>query len=147
MAESVSQDFDRSGTSRKVFVENTSKWDYSEEFRGRMIIVPANGKIVMQILEAERFLGRSKPPAQYTVHGDLAPGSPPPKALKIVEFTPEEVKKIEGKSLDDVKKEKAEAEKKAAFGCAICPASFGSEKGLRMHVTRVHPEYEPVSSE
>ena len=143
----LAQDVERAYINRKVKIENTSDYDYVEDFRGETWTIKAHSFIVRPILAAERFLGQPKFPAYYLPDGKtLAPGSPPPKALRIVELTPKEIQEIEGKTVEDVKKDVQKAKDKMKNMCAICGATFAHEKGLQGHTTRMHPEYEPVSS-
>lgn len=127
--------------SRKVWVLNRYQEDYRETFKGREIVVPANGKkeLLMPVLEANRFLSR---PSVIVTQNDLRPdGSYPsiPKALYIQELSTEERAQLEGKSADQVKLElKKEASLKM---CSVCGDSFPSEQGLKIHVRRKHAEY------
>jgi hypothetical protein len=143
-------DIDRGTANRKVWIINTSKYVYSEDFRGDKITVPPFGekKVLLGWLAANRFLGQGKPPARYLPDNiTLAPGSPPPKALKIVELTSDERLEIEGKTKADVVKEVKKEEEMAKLKCAICGGQFLGQKGLKTHCTKMHPEFEPVSSE
>jgi hypothetical protein len=127
---------------RKVWVVNSFNQDYTEEFRGEKITVPANGekKLMMPILAAERFLGQGKYPAQYLPNGQLAPGNLP-KALKIVELTPEEVKVHVGKSDEQLAEEILAEKAKAKGQCQICGGVFPNEHGLKIHVAKMHPDF------
>jgi hypothetical protein len=149
MANEMAQDIDRSSINRKVWIINTSKYEYTENFRGSPITVPPNGekKTLMTILAAERFKGQPKAPAEYLPNGQLAPNSPKPKALQIVELTDEEREKIEGKSKEQVAKDVKKEEQAEKSVCSICGGKFKGEMGLKVHLKAMHPEYEPVSSE
>jgi hypothetical protein len=130
-------------SNRKVWVINNWTDDYTEEFQGVKITVPKNGKkeLLMPVIEASVFLGQGKPPAVFAPDGKtLTPGSFPPKMLKTVELTPEEIEKLDGGVEARVTKFK-EDEAKAKGTCSICGSEF-TEKGLKLHVQRIHPEYE-----
>jgi hypothetical protein len=126
--------------SRKVWVLNRYSEDYRETWKGREIVVKANGEkeLLMPVLEANRFLGR---PSVVVTQNDLRPdGSFPviPKALYIVELTKEERMKIEGKSEPEVQKLNM---------CSVCGDSFPTEKGLGLHVRRKHSDLTAVKDE
>lgn len=133
-------------SSRKVWVVNQHTETYSEEFRGRRIDIPANSRkeVLMPLLEAERFLGQPKAPGRQRPDGSW---ETPPKALKIVELTEDEIKKIEGKTSVDLKKELKEEEKSAKHSCAICGGEMKTPAALKRHITMNHPEFEPVKEE
>ncbi len=130
-------------SNRKVWVINDWKDDYTEEFQGVKVTIPGGGvkKTLMPIIEASVFLGQGKPPAVFAPDGKtLVPGSPPPKMLRTAELTPEEIESLDGGIAKRVSQAKAD-EEKARGTCSICGSSF-TEKGLKLHVQRIHPEYE-----
>lgn len=114
MAKAVqSTEFERQNLgSRKVWVLNRDTEDYSEEFRGQTVTVPANMKkeLLMPFLEARRFLGQPKAPANIKVDGTY---DTRPKALLTVELTDEEMEEIEGLSKKAID-QKVKAENKKA---------------------------------
>ena len=130
-------------SNRKVWVINNWTQDYTEEFQGVKITIPKNGekKVLMPVIEASVFLGQGKPPAVFAPDGKtLTPGSYPPKMLQQIELTPDEIDQLDGGVEARIAKVK-EDEDKAKGTCSICGAEF-TEKGLNLHVQRIHPEYE-----
>ena len=131
--------------SRKVYVCNRYHEAYRETWKGREIVVPPNGEkeLLMPVLEANRFLGR---PTVVVTQNDLRPdGSFPqiPKALYIVELTRDERKKLEGKTDEDLDKEKNQK----LNLCSVCGDSFPTEKGLGLHVRFKHSDKTAVKDE
>ncbi len=109
-----STEFSRTLTgSRKVWVLNSHTEDYVEEFRGDKVRVPANNEkaLIMPYLEARRFLGQPKAPAEVGVDGKFITG---PKALRTVELTDEEFSDFEGKSSKELEKIAKEDNRKAS---------------------------------
>ena len=130
-------------SNRKVWVINNWNQDYTEEFQGKKWTIPSNGKkeVLMPVIEASVFLGQGKPPAVFLPDGKtLAPGSLPPKMLQTVELTAEEIEKLDG-GIEKRKLRAKEEEDQAKGECSICGVHL-TEKGLKLHVQRIHPEYE-----
>lgn len=132
---------------RPVWVVNDFDYDrhpeigevpYREDFRGETIEIPARGKIKMPYLAAERFIGQPTMPSNLC---RLPNGKYVnlPKALKIVEFTEAELKEVglSKKALETAEKDDADKVKRT---CTICGQVAASEKGLKIHVTKNHPD-------
>jgi hypothetical protein len=133
--------------SRKVWVLNRWTEPYRENFKGREIVVPPNGKkeLLMPVLEANRFLSR---PAVIVTSQEIRPdGTYPviPKALYIQELSVEERADMEGKPVETIEKEQKEAA--SLKMCSVCGDSFKNEAGLKIHLGRAHPEYVPLKEE
>ena len=131
--------------SRKVYVCNRYHEAYRETWKGREIVVKANGvkELLMPVLEANRFLGK---PTVVVTPAEIRPdGSFPmvPKALYILELTKQERMKLEGKTEKEVEEQ---AEKKLNM-CSVCGDSFPTEKGLGLHVRFKHSDKTAVKDE
>jgi hypothetical protein len=118
---------------------------YEETWRGTKYVIPPNGKkqVIMKQLAARRFLHQPYiaaealrlPNGQYT---DV------PKALKIVEMTKDEM--IEhGYNPKDYKL--AERDETTTLYCHLCGSLTASEKGLKIHMSKMHPEAQTVEDE
>ena len=129
----------RGDTNRKVWVINSYHEAYEEEFRGKAYVIPPNGekKVLMPFLAANRFLGQVTPIPEQLPNGNF---KSPPKALQIVELTEEE--KLSG---DQVKG--PDPEEQVSLKCMLCGTQAISEKGLKIHMTKIHPHAEPVKDE
>lgn len=124
---------------RKVWVLNRHpEKPYSEEFRGETVTIEAGGKkgkdSLMDLITAEKFLSRPTQPQTFDSAGrETSMGKP----LYIEELTHEEVMKYDPRNAENLRKE--------ANNCMICGAEIPTEQGLKLHVKRMHPDYEPVS--
>ena len=129
-------------TNRKVWVINDYTEPYTESFRGDEYTIPPNGekKVLMPFLAARRFLGQS-----VGVPDQLPDGSfkTPPKMLKTVELTAEEAEDVFG--ITNPEKVAKEAEAKAALVCTLCGTSLPTEQGMKVHMSRMHPDRTPVA--
>lgn len=101
------------GSNRLVWIVNHNRSDYTEEFRGEKLSIPANAekKVLMPFLAARRFLGQPKAPATVLADGTFLNM---PKALETVELTDEERMKHEGKTAEQIAAEAVEENKSAA---------------------------------
>lgn len=132
---------------RKVWVYNDWHQDYVEDFRGSPITIPAKGRKLMNLLEAERFIGQAKPLAKFLLDGKtLAKDSVLPKMLRLVELNDDELMDVEGKTRKDLAKEDKAEEKALSSACAICGGVFANKDGLKIHVARKHPDYQAVEA-
>lgn len=132
---------------RPVWVLNSFDKEYREVFRGEEIVVPPNNekKVKMPFLAANRFLHQPVTPAELLrLPNGTYKGVP--KALRIEELSDSDLR-AEGKSVESLNKEAKEADNKAKLTCAICGVQSTSEKGLKIHTTKAHPEFEPVKDE
>jgi len=135
---------------RKVYVVNSYHEPFVQEFRGTEIKVPPNGekKVIMNLLEAERFLSMFNPygcpPEEKLPNGDYPKGRMP-KALKIIEIEEDKVESIGKTTQAEVKAKIKEEEDKVKYACTICGHPTATEKGLKIHTTTKHPEWETIS--
>lgn len=129
--------------SRKVWVVNSNENDYEENFKGKVIKVPGNGKIIMDYLGAERFISSPVAPeiklpnGEYAIlNGKKMIGKP----LRIVELSDDERSKIEGKTREQVEKEDRQLEARLKFSCGKCTFVGESTKGLKIHIATKHED-------
>jgi hypothetical protein len=131
-----------------AWVVNHWREPYVMDLRGEKLVFPANGKkeFYTNRLRAERILSHPKQPARYLPDGfTLQPGSPPPQMLQVILMTEEEVAKVTGKTVKEVSRELEDHKKAGENACAICGQVCASPAGLKGHVTKAHPDYEPVA--
>lgn len=128
----------RAAAQRQVKIENRSDQDYTEEFRGDLWTVPAQGYIVKPILEANRFIGQFKRPLKMK-NGRWEPIERD-KPLRIVELNGKEREKVEGVTEQEHKASEEAENSKMANTCMKCGFSATSSKGLKVHVNALHPE-------
>jgi hypothetical protein len=133
---------------RKVWVLNRDSEPYTEEFRGQTITVPADEQkeTLMPYLSAEKFLSQPKCPAFTNSRGDYQVR---PKALYIQELTKQERIDMEGITQEQMEKEADRFEKATRNICTLCQDGkvFGSEKGLKVHMKKMHSDRAPVKDE
>ena len=130
-------------TRRKVWVLNRhlSK-TYREDYRGSMIEVPPKEEksILMDLITAEKFLGRPTMPQDFTPGGDeISMGKP----LYIKDLTKEEVEKYDPQAATWLGNVGQDAEK---FRCTICSKLTDGDASLKNHLETFHPNYKPVTS-
>lgn len=130
-------------TRRKVWVLNRhlSK-TYREEYRGSMIEVPPKEEksILMDLITAEKFLGRPTMPQDFAPNGDeVSMGKP----LYIKELTKDETEKYDPKAATWLNPDGIDTEK---YRCTICGKLQDSDASLKDHLETFHPNYKPVTS-
>jgi len=128
----------RAPSARMVKIVNHGNQDYVEEFRGDIWTIPANGYVVRPVMEANRFVGQFKRPLKK-VNGQWV-HVPGPKPLEMTELTPKDREKIEGITDEDQKVAEKKAEEKMGLSCMKCGFVANSSKGLKVHVSAIHPE-------
>lgn len=118
---------------------------YEEEWRGQKYVIPAGGKkqVVMKYLAARRFLQQPTVPAE-ALRLPNGKYEAVPKALKIVEMTPEEMRDNGYNPKEFVL---AEKDPDANLTCMVCGSVAANEKGLKVHMTKMHPGHSPVEDE
>ena len=131
----------RPDSARKVYVLNRDKNEYVEKFRGDMIHVPANEerKLLMGVMEANRFLSQAKAVYEPLPDGTYRPGQGV-KALYIQELSDDERLEIEGITPEGRSAAESVAEYKAQMTCVDCGFLAKDSRGLKTHMTTIHPE-------
>lgn len=120
---------------RKVVVLNIHQTkDYTEQFKGETITVKANRdrSLVMDLLTAEKFLS-SVGQTMYEVDAagrEISMGKP----LKIEELTDDEKAKFDPIAAKQDDKNL----------CTLCGETLPTVKGLKLHLQRKHPGFEPI---
>lgn len=118
---------------------------YVEEWRGNKYIIPPDGKkqVVMKYLAARRFLQQPTVPAE-ALRLPNGKYEAVPKALKIIEMTPEEMQDNGYNPKDYVL---ADKDAGSSLICALCGSQAANEKGLKVHMTKMHPDASPIEEE
>lgn len=127
----------RSNLNRQVFVENIMNEEYAEEFKGDVIVVPPSGKIVMPVMEANKFVGQFKAPLKKD-HSGQWKRVQGPKPLRVVEMTAEDREALEGVTPAQQKAAEKAEEDKARLKCMKCGFVAQTDKGLKIHATAIH---------
>lgn len=127
-------------TRRKVWVLNrhVSK-PYKEKFRDRDYEIPPNHekKVIMDLSTAEKFLsGGTQLQENDNAGREISMGKP----LYWLDLTEDERDALDPRN----KKEEKVQAKADNNRCMICGETMPTVKGLALHTTRKHPEYEPV---
>lgn len=144
MAVESAQHHIRPESARKVWIFNDYEKDHVEEFRGEKWVIPANGKILKPVLEANKFLSQAIPPSIKRADGSYLR---PPKALRLVELTEEERERLEGVNKESQKTALQEQNVKVSLTCMKCGFLSKDPNGLDAHVKAKHPELEPFKKE
>lgn len=112
-----------------VKVYNRNKYEYSEMFNGKEILIPAGKHVMMDYEEANRFLGKL---GKFTRTKD---GQQDPRSFKWLEIDKEDRRRVELLL-------RAEADEKATkiFVCHMCGKEFSSKKLLMGHIKSEHAD-------
>lgn len=132
-------------TNRLIWVINNYTRSHVENFRGKVIDIPPNGekKRLMPYLAACRFIGQMWPCAEPLPNGTYRAGESP-KMLQLIELTPKEREKFEGLTPAQAMQKAREQEESFKTLCNKCGFQAASEKGLKIHMAKNHPDLEPV---
>lgn len=115
--------------SNEVKVWNRNKYEYSEMFAGKEIVIPAGKHITMDYEQAQIFLGRM---GKFIRTKD---GQQDPKSFKWLEVDKDDKRRVE-LSLRNEQDEKI----KKVFVCHMCGEEFSSRKSLLAHSTKEHAD-------
>ena len=113
-------------TTVKVWNRNT--YDYSEEFRGKKITIPASDFIEMAYDEAVLFLGSFTPIVRK---GD---GTFDPRSFKKLEIDKDDKAAIRAERMHSMDAD----EKEKVFVCHACAKEFLTKTGLEKHIKSKH---------
>ena len=112
-----------------VKVHNRNKFDHKEMFQGREIFIPANGYLLMDYEEANRFLGQMVTPKFDKGGVQLA------TSYKWLEIDKKDKLKAEA-TLRNEQEEKATK----IFVCMACNKEFTSKSALLKHSKNEHSD-------
>lgn len=124
---------------------NDDHKEYSQGFEEETIVIPARESITMPYGKGKRFFysfSGSNPNMPGRIKANI-------KRLRIVEPTPEAIKKIYKvrlnalKSMEDYQSLEEEDTKPTTVGkpvCPLCSKEFKTVKGLSIHLNKVHKE-------
>jgi uncharacterized C2H2 Zn-finger protein len=114
-------------TGSQIRLFNLNTFDYSEEFKGMMIKIPAGEYIVMEYDEANQFMSKMNNPKRGK------DGLFIPSTFKKLAMDPGDKKRAEAYLRDE-----KEEESKRIFVCHACNGEFQSKKELTKHVKESH---------
>lgn len=145
MAIEPSSAFTKLASSKKVCVLNLHDQPYDEDFKGEKIIVPPNGQreLYMPLWKARKFLASCAYPPAMDYTGELIRGGRV-KMLRVADLTEEERIRLGELTPDELEAAQKRAEAKAGLFCGMCDFEAKDAKGLKIHVTRTHPEVTAV---
>ena len=115
--------------STQVKLLNKNSYPYTEVFNGKIIEIPANGHIVMDYEEANRFMGKWCP-----IKKDKG-GTPLPSSYKMLAIDPEDRARAEAflRNESDIK-----SKNQKTFVCHCCSEEFEKKKHLISHIKKKH---------
>lgn len=115
--------------STQVKVLNKNSHPYSEVFNGKIIEIPANGHVLMDYEDANRFMGKWCP-----IKKDKG-GTPLPSSYKMLAIDPDDRARAEAFLRNDIDT-KAKGQK--TFVCHCCGDEFEKKKALIAHIKKRH---------